>query len=204
MGYGPFLVGVDHVQGFELRVIEILSKLNVNTVGVEVSRHELFIEPPVDKSTQNFWRGVVAELEIRGKKVIFLTPDRVEKRIRAEQKRLESARKQHANIALELINPEIRTRYAAMVKHTLTRFLEKGALKEKPDAIVVGAGHADLMRKDMRIPKKKCFFVGFPENKDKRKLRLDQIAGVRRFQSLRKKSRMAQQRKIRAAKKQGG
>lgn len=173
--YEPYLIGVGHLSPNASKVVELILKLNVKSVGVEVSNWQ-FSSGALSQSVWDFWATIIRECEGNGIKVIFLTPDAVSRKIVSKEKTFEPS---GMDIAIELANPKIKGVFPALVKDSMTRAMEKQALKEKPEAIVSGGGHAILMKHDFRIHRNKVLLLH--HFLDLRQ----QIQGIKRFRTKR-------------------
>ena len=92
-----------------------------------------------------------------------------------------------------LAQPEISWIFPALVKDSLTHAMERSALKQKPEAITVGADHSFPMRKDMKIPENKFLLVRAQFHKHSK----GALIGLRRFQRQRRQKKKYGQKQMR-------
>ena len=164
----------------------------MKSVGVEVSKYVL-TAPVVDRQYIAFWNTLINNLSKKNVKIMFLTPDSL-------------GRKLYRNIVKGHWGTEKeRLEYRTLVEDTQTRFMEKYAVKQKPDAIVCGAFHAALMRKDLSIPEKKFMMISGPKDFPylTRKRFLLDIMELRRWQADRRKAKKQRLAEIRKRKERG-
>ena len=126
-----------------------------------------------------------------GIEVKLLVPDGVHRRIYDESKKLGDGGKYLPKV---LGIREIRTKFAALVKDTMTRTMAHNAQRNNVEVIVVGASHAYMIREDLNIPVAKCHLVGV--NQQEYGYLHTTIGGVREFQRGRKITRRGKLREI--------
>ncbi len=177
------MVGVSHHPLFVLRVTKSLLDLGVKSVGVEISKYALSLEPPPYPSSMSFWKKLISNLSEKGIRIVFLTPNSLGRKLVQKM------------VSGKWGSREDRLEYRTLVEDTTTRFMEKAALKEKPEAMVVGAFHAALMRKDILIPKNRFMMIGGPKELQLKRF-LQDVADVRRWQMGRRKIRAVRLEKI--------
>ncbi len=140
--YHPYLFGVSHHDGFEKPVIDAILKLKPKRVGLEIPEGAI-LKP------NDYWFNIKRALESRGIEVVPLTIFAIFNRMKkiGKQKLAKKILEQDRSGKMNL--------ETAILFDTLTRDIERHALRAKPDAIVVGAAHAAILRMDLNIPKEK-------------------------------------------------
>ncbi len=165
--YEPYLVGVVHKGEFAREVIAHILSLKVKSVGVESAAKAYDIKGELGMIIMEqsiFWHYVIEGLRTHGIKVIFLIPDRLELKLLMEEQRTGSE-----IISKKMLRQKnVKGLYPALVKDTMTRFMEKKATKDKPEAIVVGGTHAHVIQKDLGIPQEKYKQIGDYQESAKR------------------------------------
>lgn len=154
----------------------IIHELGVKSVEIEASEKQLQ-NSRLDPNILFFWRTVTSECQAYGIKVVFLLPDAAAEKISSKAFEVPTYK-----LHFELANPKIKGLIPALIKDSMTRIMEKKALREKPEAIVSGGGHTLVMQKDLGVPSKKVRFT----RPEKQEYFLDIAQGVRRFRLKRK------------------
>lgn len=145
--YQPYLIGVAHHPFYVSEVTNAIFGLGVKSVGVEVSQYELNFTPPIDYAAVAFWKKVISNLLEKGIKVVFLKSNSLDRKLHSKM------------VGGHWGTKKERLEYRTLVSDTMTRFMEKKAIKTKPEALIVGGFHAALMRKDLKISKNKFQIV---------------------------------------------
>ncbi len=181
MEYSPWLIGIRHSEEELVEVLQTLNSIPAKKIGIEL--HKYFLHDPIftqyDANIRVFWETIVHTLKRKGKEIIFLVPEKLRMELDKEMAKAKSP--------IELIGNK---RLAKLAKISLTREMITTAKREKPDIIIVGAGHVGVMRKDLKVRKDRFRIISQEQNKRRiSEMVLNQVRGYRRYEAWRRKEK---------------
>lgn len=157
MAYSPFLVGVAHYREMLYDVLKEVDRLKPKSVGVETSEFAIknWIRIGLSPSDMQFWKGLIRELQYSGIQVVYLRSNQIAEQIIREQQRL-----MQKGITTQMVfeNPDKYPegkRLVELMRDKDTEYIELTARKKFPEMLIMGLFHAEILRKNLRIPRER-------------------------------------------------